>query len=565
MPLANDVDEKDRLSLFKNQDIDLKIEANVGEGDAALPDFYLDQDDRKIEIKNEVNQQIKFMVENEQKITYSWNQDEFSADKIKYKAPGNNSDQKPEEGNAQLDTIYKLTKKTPGSDPEVITANTAAAASKALEDQLKKDFNGQLKFETTYVDKKGQQTKEDGNDIYKFENLSNKDRIVVKIVAVEEDLFYATDQPPLVINVNGLVEASPDQNRLQYLRVKQGGLIDGQGSFKVLVSNPEKDDQDDQSILNGWKFMIRVWDKDLDEKGQHQIKIPWSDDPAQIKGLENGDKVEWKLVSADGNPVKDAYYNTIALNHQQNDGGNIDYQFGQVNYPKGQDSYDLINKGIGAYPADDNQYPNDSGFVISGLRPAIEVFEIDQTSFKSIIQELNLVYVGLDKQGTINIDAKYLEGNYWVNTKGEVYLKEQSKATLNNGVEELNEIPIKEFLDNVTFFTQDPLLFPYQNGFKFSANDANINDHLANGDHLWAQFEMVRFRNEDGSLSEVNSDRSISSIIWQLPDVSGLKNVSDPLSPFWYVLIGFAGIITLGASSLVLFVVSRNKKLKDKK
>ena len=565
MPLANDIDEKDRLSLFKNQDIDLKIEANVGEGDATLPDFYLDQNDRKIEIKNEVSQQIKFMVENEQKITYSWNQDEFSADKIKYKAPGNKPDQKPEDGNAQLDTIYKLTKKTPGSDPQVITANTAAAASKALEDQLKKDFNGQLKFETTYVDKKGQQTKEDGNDIYKFKNLSNKDRIVVKIVAVEEDLFYATDQPPLVINVNGLVEASPDQNRLQYLRVKQGGLIDGQGSFKVLVSNPEKDDQDDQSILNGWKFMIRVWDKDLDEKGQHQIKIPWSDDPAQIKGLANGDKVEWKLVSADGNPVKDAYYNTIALNHQQNDGGNIDYQFGQVNYPKGQDSYDLINKGIGAYPADDNQYPNDSGFVISGLRPALEVFEIDQTSFKSIIQELNLVYVGLDKQGTINIDPKYLEGDYWVNTKGEVYLKDQTKATLNNGVEELNEIPIKEFLDNVTFFTQDPLLFPYQNGFKFSANDGNINDHLANGDHLWAKFEMVRFKNENGSLSEINSDRSISSIIWQLPDVSGLKNVSDPLSPFWYVLIGFAAIITLGASSLVLFVVSRNKKLKDKK
>ena len=61
--------------------------------------------------------------------------------------------------------------------------------------------------------------------------------------------------------------------------------------------------------------MIRVWDKEKDENGNWQIKIPWSDDPAQIKGLANGDKVEWKLVSADGNPVKDAYYNTIALNH----------------------------------------------------------------------------------------------------------------------------------------------------------------------------------------------------------------------------------------------------------
>ena len=562
LPLPVDVDEKDRLSLFKNQDIDLLLVANKGEGTDDLPDFYLDRNDRRINIKDEVSQQIKFMVENEQKITYSWNQDEFSADKIKYKAPGNNPDQKPEDGNAQLDTIYKLTKKTPGSDPQIITANTAAEASKALEQQLEKDFNGQLKFEITYVDKKGQQIKEDGNDIYKFKNLSNKDRIVVKIVAVEEDLFYATDQPPLVINVNGLVEASPDQNRLQYLRVKQGGLIDGQGSFKVLVSNPEKDDQ---SILNGWKFMIRVWDKDLDEKGKHQIKIPWSDDPAQIRGLANGDKVEWKLVSADGNPVKDAYYNTIALNHQQDSNGNIDYQFGQVNYPNGSNSYHLVHPGIGDYPSDD-QYPKDSGFVISGLKPALEVFEIDQTSFKSILQELNLVYVGLDKQGTINIDNKYLEGNYWVNTKGEIYLKDdKSKTTLNNAIEELNEIPIKEFLDNLTFFTQDPLLYPYQNGFKFSANDANINDHLANGDRLWAKFEMVRFKNENDLNSVVNSDMTTSSIILQLPDVSGLTNVSDPVSPFWYVLIALAGILTLGTSSIVFFIVSRNKKLKNSK
>ena len=565
LPLPVDVDEKDRLSLFKNQDIDLLLVANKGEGTDDLPDFYLDRNDRRINIKDEVSQQIKFMVENEQKITYSWNQDEFSADKIKYKAPGNNPDQKPEDGNAQLDTIYKLTKKTPGSDPQIITANTAAEASKALEQQLEKDFNGQLKFEITYVDKKGQQIKEDGNDIYKFKSLSNKDRIVVKIVAVEEDLFYATDQPPLVINVNGLVEASPDQNRLQYLRVKQGGLIDGQGSFKVLVSNPEKDDQDDQSILNGWKFMIRVWDKDLDEKGKHQIKIPWSDDPAQIRGLANGDKVEWKLVSTDGNPVKDAYYNTIALSHQQDSNGNIDYQFGQVNYPNGYNSYHLVHPGIGDYPRDD-QYPKDSGFVISGLKPALEVFEIDQTSFKSILQELNLVYVGLDKQGTINIDGKYLEGNYWVNTKGEIYLKDdKSKTTLNNGIEELNEIPIKEFLDNLTFFTQDPLLYPYQNGFKFSANDANINDHLANGDHLWAKFEMIRFKDENDLNSVVNSDMTTSSIIWQLPDVSGLTNVSDPVSPFWYVLIALAGILTLGTSSIVFFIVSRNKKLKNSK
>ena len=269
---------------------------------------------------------------------------------------------------------------------------------------------------------------------------------------------------------------------MQYLRVKQGGLIDGQGSFKVLVSNPDNPDEDEREILKGWKFMIRVWDKNKDENGKPQVKIPWSDDPARIRGLANGDKVEWKLVSSDGNPVKDAYYNTIALRHEQNDGGNIDYQFAQVNYPNGQTSYEVFQEGIGDYPSDDDQYPENSGFVISGLQPEFKVFKIDQPIFEKIIQELNPFYVGFDHQGTINFDNKYLENDYWVNTKGEIYLKDQAPEKLTNEIEELPEISIKDFIDKITFFTQDPVLFPYQNGFKFSGNDVNISNHLANGD-----------------------------------------------------------------------------------
>ena len=553
--------ERGRFSLFRNQDIDLLLVANKGEGTDTLPDFYLDQDNKKIQLREFISPQIKFPVENEKKISYAWNYDDFGPDQIKYK-PSNNAP-KPEEGNAQIETIYKLIKKQgTANDVEEITGDSIDEAIQNVEQKLKEDFEGQLRFETIHQTNKGNQTISKDSNIYKFKNLSNKDRIILKIVAVDEDLFYVSEEQPLVINVNGLTESAPDKNKLQYLRVKQGGLIDGQGSFKVLVSNPEKDDEDNQTILNGWKFLIRVWDKDKDEQGNWQIKIPWSDDPSQIKGLSNGDRVEWKLVSSDGNPVKDAYYNTIALEHEQKPDGTINYNFGEVNYPNGQTSYQVIKNGIGIYPDDDSKYPEKSGFVISGLESTFKIFKINQDTFELIMNELSPVYVGLNKQGTINFNSKYLEDDYWVNTKGEIYLKNENQAKLNNEVEELAEIPIMEFIDNITFFTEDPVIYPYQNGFKFSGNDVNINNHLANGDHVWAQFNMID--DFDDENKETSSNSNVSSITWQLADVTGLKNTIDPMSPLWYVLMALAAILTLGTASLIAYMIGRNKKLKGK-
>ena len=172
---------------------------------------------------------------------------------------------------------------------------------------------------------------------------------------------------------------------------------------------------------------------------------------------------------------------------------------------------------------------------------------------------------GFDHQGTINFDNQYLENEYWVNTKGEIYLKELNQLKLSDSlVQELPEIPIKEFLNNVTFFTQDPILFPYQNGFKFEANDVNIDNHLANGDSVWAQFNMVNFKDEDNLDQKINTNQNLSSLVMQLPDVSGLKNIVDPMSPFWYVLMALAGIATLGTAGIIAFLISRHKKLKGK-
>ena len=558
-------DEQNKFSLFRNQDLTIKVEASQGDGSAGLPDFYLDNKDKKIEIKDQVSDQIKFIVENEKKITYGWNQEEFLPDKIQYKHPSNSPDKKPEDGNAQIATIYKLFKKESEQIVDTISGTTPAEASKKIEEQLEKDFDGQLKFETTYINKKGTQTQVNGNDIYQFHELNNRDRIMVKIVAKADDLFYVTNEAPLIINVNGLIQAAPNADKLQHLRVKQGGIIDGQGSFKILVSDPNNANEDERQILKGWKFMIRVWDKstEIDPKtNQRKIKIDWTDDQARIKNLANGDRVEWKLVSEEGNPVKEAYYNTIALEHKQNSDGSINYKFAQVNYPAGDGTYEVVKPGVGDYPEDETKYPEDSGFVISGLKSAVDIFQISKENFAKVMQKLNPTYVGINKQGTIKMEPKYFEDKYWVNSEGELFIKDQ-QATLQVQDQEQTkkEIPLTEFLDNVTFYTHDPVLANYQGGFKFSGNDVNNNNHLTNGDQVWATFDML---NESDENIIINGNEMISSVTLQLSDVSGLKEVIDPMSPLWYVLMALAGVVTLGTAALIAFLMTRHKKLKGK-
>ena len=547
--------EQGLLSLFKNQDVDLKLVASQGEGTTALPDFYLDQE-KNIQLKDIINPKIKYPIENENQISYGWNYENFLADKIQYKDPNDESNKRPEEGFAQIATILQLVKKQKNQDDKTITGKTTTEAIQKIQEELDKDFKKQLKFQIERHDNKGNITTYTGNNIYQFQNLKNKDRIVLKIVATEDDLYYVNTERPLIINVDGLTQASPSQSTLQHLRVKQGGVIDGQGSFKVLVSDPNNSNEDDRQILKGWKFMIRVWGTNK------QVKINWTDDPGLVKGLTNGDKVEWKLVSEEGNPVKEAYYNTIALQHKQNSDGTIDYKFAQVNYKNGDGTYDVVQEGIGDYPDDETKYPEDSGFVISGLKSAVDIFQISKENFAKVMQQLNPTYVGINKQGTIKMEPKYFEAKYWVNSDGELFTKDQPATLKAQDQEETKkEILLTEFLDNVTFYTHDPVLANYQGGFKFSGNDVNNNNHLTNGDKVWATFDML---NESDENVIINGNEIISSVTLQLSDVSGLKEVIDPMSPLWYVLMALAGVFTLGTATLIAFLMTRHKKLKGK-
>ena len=212
----------------------------------------------------------------------------------------------------------------------------------------------------------------------------------------------------------------------------------------------------------------------------------------------------------------------MAGNHKFNSDGTIEFVFNKVNYLNGKNSAQIISQGIGQYPSDSNIYPDDSGFVVSGLENELQPLEIDETIFAKILTQLEPRYVGFNGQGSINFNEEYLKKNYYINQVGELYEKPLSLPTFKQQIAPENkEISLTDFLANTTFYTSDPNLINYQNGFKFIGNDTNLNNHLSNGDQVWAQFDL-----------KINNNEVNQGISTQLNPVSGLQElVTDPMTP----------------------------------
>ncbi|MBR2857819.1 hypothetical protein IKE96_01250 [bacterium] len=97
-------------------------------------------------------------------------------------------------------------------------------------------------------------------DITKVNGLKNGDRFKMVIISTSNDLLFAQQPTPLIFIVSGLYEQPIDEQLLKYLRVKQGGTIDGRGSFNILVDDPSQSNinSDLKTSLNGYKFLVRV-------------------------------------------------------------------------------------------------------------------------------------------------------------------------------------------------------------------------------------------------------------------------------------------------------------------
>ena len=540
--------DRDKWGLFRNETINVVFKAQTGIGGPNEPDFIL-EGNKTVDLQNEISDQIKFPIFNQNNIKYEFNHADFAKDQVQFENVIQ-PDEAPIDGKSKVKTLIKLNKTTSiNPDGETIEGTNADDAVKQLKNEIIQSFGNQLRFETIYEKKDGGTETRNDLDLYKLNSLQNNDRIKIRLVSANDDFIWAEPPKPLTIHVNGLVAKAPNRNRLQFLRVEQSGELNGQGSFKVLVNNPQDPNSDDKEILDGWKFVVRVWDE------QKQIKHQWTDDQSQITNLKNGDKIEWKLLDQFDNPVNDAYYNTIAGNHELNSDGSIKLIFNEVNYPQGSTSAEIVNRGIGQYPDDSEIYPEKSGFVISNLKEDVEIFEINDAAFAKAMIQLEPHYVGINGQGRINFKATYLDNNYYVNSQGELYQKNDrliNSKHLKTTDQTVDEISLDKFLTNVTFYTSDPNLVGYQNGFKFVDNETNIDNQLHNGDEIWAQFDLLANNNE------INQGVNVA-----LGPVSGLQEVvTDQMSTLWYVMMALGGILTLGGLTALVALLRRHKKLK---
>ena len=515
-------------SFFKFQDIAIEFtnkKGNSDPNDQDVYDYYVDN--QNVAKEYEVNSQIKFPIENNNLIRYTFNSEEF----INYiKEPNNinavyensaNSTKSPINGQSKLKYMYKVTRQEgQNSTPTELTTVDA------IVQQIQTDFGSKVILKTTYTPVNGASQNIANNDLSSITTLSNGDRFRIEIVSANEnDLIYAQQPSPLVFTISGLYEADIDEELLQYLRVQQSGNFNGEGQFEIFVDNPY-DDQDNHipvtTLLQGYKFMVRVWN------ANKEVKQDWTNDYESISNLSNGDKVEWKLVAPTGAPVEKAYYNTVA-NMDKHNANNNTYSFSQV-AKVGNISTTVVANSIGQNPTT-NDYPENSGLLISGLPDRISdsYTSITEEEFIRLMNVMNFGYTGINGQGNMisNRDITTIV----VNTSSITREQYTMKYLIDQGY--------------LTFYSND-IEFNWNQVLGSDGNWLISPGTLSNGDQITIKYQ-------DPTMS--------SSYVWEAPTVSGLKDKSDNMSLLTYVGIGVASLATLGIFAIIYFV-ARNKKLK---
>ena len=469
---------------------------------------------------------------NPKKIIYQFDSSPFSADQIKFETVGvNNNFSQALSGFARITNSLGLIRYEGNKETIISDPNPAKALIK-IEQTIKKDFGDQLRFKIKYTKADGQEEIINNGNINQFQNLKNGDELTLYLVPREEELTFSLGPIPLSIKINGLISEAPDHKILNFLRVKQTGTINGYGGFELLINDPNNSSSNNLLDDDKWKFVIRVWNK------KHRIKHNWTSDQSKLNNLENGDRVEWKLVDATDNLVRDAYYNTIA----QPDGS-----FAQVYYDQGNTSNPkIISLGIGNYP-DKDSYPTSGGFIISGLKPAFNFFNINKTGLENFINNLELKYTGSDGNGAITfLNREAFDGKHLVDLNGNlINTNEISNFTKNQS---LNKIEVNQFFEGITFYVQNPNETSWNQGFKFSQDKINPNNNLKNGSQVWAKI--------DDKSNLLNNEE----IIIKLPEVANLESLNSKNQIIWTTLSIAGGIITLGISWIIALLIRRKHK-----
>ena len=518
-----------KYNFFQNQEIEFELVNKKGSSPEGEFDYYVDVENVKTKY---TFKDIKFPINNDSNIRYEFDlqfvQDIFNPNNLnQFYANSLDSTKQPFNGQTKIKKSFSIIRKENNRPNQTITT------LEGINSVIENDFKGQIKLIATHSSIDGKSTVIEDGDITKINNLKNGDRFKVEIVSTSNDLIFAQQSNPLIFTVLGLYEQPIDEEFFKYLRVKQGGIIDGQGSFNILVDDPNQSNSnsDLKSLLNGYKFLVRVWD--VSKKVKHE----WTENFISINNLKNGDKVEWKLVSPNGSPLVDSYYNTVANLDKHNVNENK-YSFIQIN----QEGFAGKNvsepkEGIGKTPENVNEYPSQSGLLISGLKPKDDssYTTITFEEFTRVMNLMNFGYSGINGSGNM------------ISSKNALDI-------------ELNVVG-----RNSETFTLDYLLKNNYISFYYN-NDSSSQLNSFNWDQV--KDEKGNWLTSPGTLSNGDSVRIVykdptmsTSYEYYAPIVSGLQNKSDNMSMFSWIGIGLASFATLGIFAFIYLYV-RNRKLK---
>lgn len=537
-----DISKNADYSFFANQyiEIEFKNKKGLSPENEDIYDYYVDQQiSRSYTINKDGEKLIKFPITNDKRITYTFNSNEFInfiskdsniADGLVYDNAVN--------GEAKLIHSYEITRTAIGENVKVLTTFNE------IVEQIKSDFNGQVGLKVTYIKKStGETTTLDEVELSSFSNLSNGDIFKVEIVSTNDELIYGEQPDPLVFEISGLKVKSFDQSLLQFLRVEQSGEWNGQGQFRVYIDNPNDTSDDGKTIKellnNEGEFLVRVWDNN------REIKHNWTSDFDSIQNLENGDKVEWRLVRNNERPEQE-YYNTIASSHTQNG-----YEFIVVQFD-GNYSVSIVSNGIGEWNGQD-EYPENSGFIINNLKVSenVDFPGITFDEFERLIKLLDFKYDGINGYGNM-ISSKNVS-DVIVNTKELISPAARTQYSLeyliNNGY-------IKFYSSN-SEGKSGSLDYKEFNWVQVMGDSGQLINSPGN---LWnGQWIKVTYQDDSMSQPWVITGDTLSSLI-----VNGLKiapSEGEPISMITWVLLSVVGVATLGIFFFIYFF-ARNRKLK---
>ncbi|MGL5617817.1 MAG: leucine-rich repeat domain-containing protein [Metamycoplasmataceae bacterium] len=486
--------------LFRGQFVRFSFVERIGEGTVGDPDFIFDTTfptTKEVQLGSD----IKYIIPNNG-INYFFDQNQLA----NVTFASSDGEDIPYAGNSYISSELQATRLLQNGDEQIYRGH-------AIEEVVRADYNDQIQIRMVLVKRNGTTQSATGTNIAQFNELQNGDVITISFASTNDNFLLSKPISPLTIVVKNLFVRPLDENLFENLRPNFNGVLNGSGSFNIRVTDPKNTSAIDNNELvlgtEQW-YEYQVWNSDK------TIKTQWTRDESHINNLVNGDKVEWKLVSSVGVIAND-YYNTL-LDKKVGD----KLQFRVVNV---EDKKEItVQEGIGSSQAlnPDDQYPETSGWLVSGLKIEITLDQTQRDQFELKLKSFSPKFLGINQFGSM----------------------------LSN-------------IENDSSISEDIVIVWYAAGK--DGMPRKITDFkeagLSNGDKVWATIEPSPKAIENNLII----DTSIASMSSEEFIVSGLTSIVNSTTQTLIIsLITASSVLLVGITGVIVYM-KRNSKLNNKK